>query len=366
MSGVTVVHQSNGFNDFAREFMPMWLEKQREQRLIDSYKAMAGVDNPSIDTTSMQPTQVPVATSPIPGQSGITTQPSEAVQSPTVQTETQMLPQEDLYKKGKADILNAYSQKIKTALPQMRDSRVAAQFIHQAMTDRDMALAQHNSDSFQQDLMSLSADTEKSPTQKAAIAFSLNSKYKIGMKPQEILQMFEGPKPVALSDGGVLVNPITGKIVAQAPRKEMSDYEKARLAQGNKQTGQLTEYQKYQIEKDKQNSPSEKMVDTPLGKITVSKFIDLHRDALGGETLTEKQDPITGDMVKGKTIKPPKPEILKWTQPIYNKINGVQDKPAGNVDTNNLSPAQMEVAKNLKNAGYSKEEVIAELNKTGE
>ena len=203
---------SNAFMGAYQMMMQREKEEQDKKDLMKSYAAFAGVNDPPMSTTSpvTQQTQVPVAIGAIPGQNGNTQEPSAPVQAPQtqMQTETFTTQKEDPWKAGKAAIQNAYTAKIKQGLPQMTDPKIAAQFIHQATTERDMAFMQHNSDSFQSELSGLMTDDSKTPTQKAAIAFSLNSKYKIGLKPNEILGMFEakGPQTQVIGRGGALVD----------------------------------------------------------------------------------------------------------------------------------------------------------------
>jgi hypothetical protein len=168
----------------------------------------------------MQPTavQTPVG---LAGQSGIATQPSVPstdIAPVQTQTVTAELPKADLYKEGLNSIKKSYSEKMKATLPKMTDAATAARFIHQATTERDMAIAEHNSASFQQELMGLMQDNGMNPMQKAQIAMGLNSKYKTGLKPNEIMNMFtKGSTPVVVGRGGAVVDPMTGKVIYENP-----------------------------------------------------------------------------------------------------------------------------------------------------
>ena len=141
---------------------------------------------------------------------------------------------------------------------------------------------------------------------------------------QPILSRAQPTQPnVIVAPNGTVIDPKTGQPIAGVPNYAKPE----KPAAGTWITGvdptDGTPYRQNTItgEKIVTGAPSVKSVDTPWGKIPVSKFIDIHKDALGGETISERKDPSTGEIVQSKTMRPAKPEILKWSQPIYDKIN---------------------------------------------
>ena len=85
---------------------------------------------------------------------------------------------------------------------------------------------------------------------------------------------------------------------------------------------------------------SERYIDTPFGKMTVTSFLALHKDALGGESY-EKND-------FGTTthIKPPKQDVLKWSQPIYDALTG-QNTSGGGAPSYNYDQIMSDITANL-------------------
>lgn len=183
--------------------------KRQEEAMLQSLTAMSGANEVLQPATTMQPTQVQVPTAPLPGQGGNVNAPAMIENTPIqTQTETANIPQADPYKEGVNAIKKQYAETMKANLPKMTNPQVAAQFIHQETSKRDMALAQHNSAMFQNYLMQLMQDGSKTPIQKAQMGMLLNSKYKVGMKPNEVMKMFEveREKPVVIGRGGSLVD----------------------------------------------------------------------------------------------------------------------------------------------------------------
>lgn len=99
-----------------------------------------------------------------------------------------------------------------------------------------------------------------------------------------------------------------------------------------KPTGQLTEYQKWQMEKDKAN-PAEKTQNIPgFGNITNAQIMSLYNSAQPTTSEHEAFNPMTGQKEKMQTTNPGKPETIALLKPYVDKIKGIatQAAPSGN------------------------------------
>ena len=198
---------SSGFANAYRMMMDREEKKRQEDNLRQSLEVLSGIKAPLPSDTVNRPVQVQSPTSPIPGQSGLTTQPSAPSSTiPPIQTESQTveMPVVDPYKQKQKEIEIAYREKMKN-LPQIKDPRFAMQFVSQAMQERDLAKAEHNANTFQAGIMEIMTSQNMTPTQKIAKAVQLNGQLKAGFKIPEILKMFEQPKQDLRTVGRSLV-----------------------------------------------------------------------------------------------------------------------------------------------------------------
>jgi hypothetical protein len=163
---------------------------------------------------------------------------------------------------------------------------------------------------------------------------------------------FYTPQYKEVPQGGTLIDPATGRVIYAAPAKPEKG-EQVKLANGNlgllysdgsiRDTGQ-----KFYVEP---KVTEERYVDTPLGKLPISKFMDIYKDAAGGETYSERPDPYDPTKtIRTKNIKPPKQDVLMWAQPIYDRLNG-GGQSSGNGRVVDYSDAIMKITAALnKNA----------------
>ena len=322
---------SIGFANAYRMMMDREERKRQEEDLRKSLEVMAGTNAPLPEDTTMRPTVVQTPTAPLPGQSGITTQPSAPVADvPPVQTQTTTadLPQKDPYKEGLKNIELAYREKMKN-LAQIRDPRLAMQFVQQNMQERDIAKAEHNSAAFQSTLNEIMNNPNLTPAQRIGMAVKANSKFNAGFKVGDIIKMFEVEKGPQVVTPGSYVRQPDGSYVQM----------------GTPSSQQLTPYQQERLRLQQEGlKTQEKTQNVPgFGNITNAQIMSLWNSAQPTESEREVFNPITGQKEIVKSRNPGKPETLALLKPYVDKIKGII--PQSNQQTADQSDLTMPLIK---------------------
>lgn len=208
-------------SSFAQAFNQASLLAERARREEEERKRNEQSWNKFADTfVPQQPTDVqsvPVATSPIPGQSGNTQEPSAPVQAPTTTNEQVNMPSKNPYKQLEYQTGKDFAAKLQSMSQLQPQERQMA--MRQLWNERESTLANARYDQFNteiSDLMgSYNPQDRLSEVQTKAKVVSIAKKYKID--PQDALKLFDRPKPIVV--GGSLVDPDTYKELYRAPEK---------------------------------------------------------------------------------------------------------------------------------------------------
>ena len=174
------------------------------------------------------------------------------------------------------------------------------------------------------------SDPKADPAQKQGVLAQLmidNPQAARGMAEAFGLKQ-QDPK-LSIAPDGRVVDMRTGQPVNGAPVYNKPD----------KPTGQLTEYQRYQMQKDKEN-PADKVQNIPgFGNITNSQILSLYTSSQPKEVQREAFNPLTGQKELMKSIDPGKPETVALLKPYVDKIKGItpQTNQPGNADQSDLT-----------------------------
>lgn len=314
-----VLRESNPFADFVRAFAPMAgqaIDKRNETEAWNQFS------NTFVPSQPMDVQQVQAPVSELPGQSGIGTQPSAPVQQP-IQTQTEQvnMPSKDPYKQLEYETGKEFATKLKALSGLNPQERQFA--MRQLYQEREQLLSNARYDKFSQDMEGIMAEYNPADPVAAhkakAKAIALGRRLKIDTG--DVLKLFEEPKQNLqfAPDGTMFVN-----------GRQASNQGQYRAPE--KPTGQLTEYQRYQIQKDKEN-PVDKVQNIPgFGNITNAQILSLYTSSQPKETQREVFNPITGQKEMVKSVDPGKPETIALLKPYVDKIMGVvNQQPATGV-----------------------------------
>lgn len=217
---------ANAFNLTLHQSMAQAERDAERKRQEDSWNKFATSFVPQQPT---EQTQVQVPTSPIPGQSGITTQPSESVIPPTTQTQTINTPSKDPYKQLEFETGKQFAEQLRAMSGMNPAERQMA--MRNLWDTREKTLSDARFEKFTTDLNDLMAgmnpaDPVSFHTTRAK-AITLGKK--AGIDAGTVLKMFEQDKPVAVAAGTTLLDPRTMKPLYVSPEKPMNDYQAQRL-----------------------------------------------------------------------------------------------------------------------------------------
>lgn len=224
---VAVLRPSNPFADFVNAFAPyasQAIDKKNEEEAWNKF-AQTFVPQQPTDTQAVQ-----VAASPIPGQSGIGTQPSSPVQAPQTTTEQVDIPSKDPYKQLEYQTGKEFAAKLGSLSKLAPQERQMA--MRQLYQEREQTLANARYDKFSQDMEGIMAEYNPADPVSAykakAKAVALGRKLKIDTG--DVLKMFDGDKPISVAPGTTLINPRTMQPMYTAPKdNSITPYQQANL-----------------------------------------------------------------------------------------------------------------------------------------
>ena len=232
-------------NAFAQSFAQSRHYAQQEAERKRQEEAWKQYSSTFVPSQPMDVQQIQAPVSALPGQSGLGTQPSAPVQQP-IQTQTEQvnMPSKDTYKQLEYQTGKEFAEKLKGMAGLAPQERQMA--MRQLYADREQVLSNARYDKFSQDMEGIMAEynpADPVASHKAkAKAIALGRRLKIDTG--DVLKLFEEPKQNLqfAPDGTMFVNgkQASGQGQYRAPEKP---------------TGQLTEYQRWQIANQQDKEP---------------------------------------------------------------------------------------------------------------
>lgn len=368
-SGVIVLNQPNPFTEFTQGFMPFYMQSQEEkkkreqnQALVEAYLASQGYNPQAVEPYRVQNEQAQLADFDAKVRQEALGMANQAFGGPNTSTaggapvtpDTQNQWQQKAQQAGQvtgqaaasaADILTQaeqrYTPKTLTwlATAASNPNTNPMQLIQMAETmDAKERLRQ-------QEATTRKAFSEVFSNKGMSVEDKINYLLSSGVKSDHpvvkaLIERSGKAGKLAIAPNGQVVNMETGLPVQGTPT----------YAKPEKPTGQLTEYQRYKMQKEMENPPEKTQNIPGFGNISNAQILSLYTSSQPKEVQREVFNPITGQKEVVKSIDPGKPETIALLKPYVDKIRGVVNQPA-QTSTGANEPPIDEVIASVKSNG---------------